>query len=239
MQVIYFQGFRVDLPVRNKRARGHQGSYPIKLFYTSNMPIILQSALVSNLYFISQVCGRVSGSRCGHLLRNVCAFTISPRPCPPCLPHLPPPAAVQALCWHLLHRSTHCSTPPPPPAPPLQPFLPPLARPTPQLLYKRFGGNFLVQLLGRWSAMDSGQMAPVGGLVYYISPPHSLSEVSQRGRCSCCGCGCCEGAGVLHLAPCTAYGGGWGCCGQAALRESIVFMCGVGAGGGGCMGWGM
>lgn len=54
--VIYFQGFRVVLPVRSKSARGQQGSYPIKLFYTSNMPIILQSALVSNLYFISQVC---------------------------------------------------------------------------------------------------------------------------------------------------------------------------------------
>lgn len=53
--VIYFQGFRVVLPVRSKNARGQQGSYPIKLFYTSNMPIILQSALVSNLYFISQV----------------------------------------------------------------------------------------------------------------------------------------------------------------------------------------
>merc|ERR1712157_316516 len=39
--VIYFQGFRVDLP--------------IKLFYTSNIPIILQSALVSNLYMISQM----------------------------------------------------------------------------------------------------------------------------------------------------------------------------------------
>ncbi|WZZ24797.1 hypothetical protein YC2023_008198 [Brassica napus] len=52
--VIYFQGFRVVLPVRSKSARGQQGSYPIKLFYTSNMPIILQSALVSNLYFISQ-----------------------------------------------------------------------------------------------------------------------------------------------------------------------------------------
>ncbi|KAF2302988.1 hypothetical protein GH714_012328 [Hevea brasiliensis] len=47
--VIYFQGFRVVLPVRSKNARGQQGSYPIKLFYTSNMPIILQSALVSNL----------------------------------------------------------------------------------------------------------------------------------------------------------------------------------------------
>jgi preprotein translocase SecY subunit len=53
--VIYFQGFRVDLPVRNKRSRGQQGTYPIKLFYTSNMPIILYSALVSNMYFISQL----------------------------------------------------------------------------------------------------------------------------------------------------------------------------------------
>lgn len=106
-QVIYFQGFRVDLPVRSKRARGQQGNYPIKLFYTSNMPIILQSALVSNLYFISQ------------------------------------------------------------------------------LLYKRYGGNFLVQLLGRWQALEfGGNMVPVGGLVYYISPPQSLTQVCDcAGRC--------------------------------------------------------
>lgn len=53
--VIYFQGFRVDLPIKSARYRGQYSSYPIKLFYTSNIPIILQSALVSNLYFISQM----------------------------------------------------------------------------------------------------------------------------------------------------------------------------------------
>jgi len=53
--VIYFQGWRVDLPVKYTKHRGRQGSYPIKLFYTSNMPIILQTALVSNLYFMSQL----------------------------------------------------------------------------------------------------------------------------------------------------------------------------------------
>jgi len=53
--VIYFQGFRVDLPVKYQKIRGQQGSYPIKLFYTSNIPIILQTALVSNLYFFSQL----------------------------------------------------------------------------------------------------------------------------------------------------------------------------------------
>lgn len=41
--------------MRSKKARSQQGNYPIKLFYTSNMPIILQSALVSNLHFISQL----------------------------------------------------------------------------------------------------------------------------------------------------------------------------------------
>ncbi|KAF6135399.1 hypothetical protein GIB67_027273 [Kingdonia uniflora] len=53
--IIYFQGFRIDLPVRSKTVRGQQGSYPIKLFYTSNMPIVLQSALVPNVYLIFHV----------------------------------------------------------------------------------------------------------------------------------------------------------------------------------------
>ena len=100
--VVYFQGFRVDLPVKYQKYRGQQGSYPIKLFYTSNIPIILQSALVSNIYFFSQ------------------------------------------------------------------------------LLYKRYSGNFLVRLLGRWQDVDGaggGNSVPVGGLAYYISPPQSVAEI--------------------------------------------------------------
>ena len=54
-ELSFFQGFRVDLPIKSARYRGQHSSYPIKLFYTSNIPIILQSALVSNLYVISQV----------------------------------------------------------------------------------------------------------------------------------------------------------------------------------------
>jgi protein transport protein SEC61 subunit alpha len=53
--VIFFQGFRVDLVVKSEKARGTETTYPIKLFYTSNIPIILQTALVSNLYFFSQL----------------------------------------------------------------------------------------------------------------------------------------------------------------------------------------
>jgi len=104
LAVVYFQGFRVDLPVRSKRTRGHSGTYPIKLFYTSNMPIILYSALVSNVFFVSQ------------------------------------------------------------------------------LLYKRYGGNFLVQMLGRWQEAEwgGGQMSPVGGLAYYLSPPSSIGDVAAN-----------------------------------------------------------
>ena len=41
--------------MKNVKIRGHIATYPIKLFYTSNTPIILQTALVSNLYFFSQM----------------------------------------------------------------------------------------------------------------------------------------------------------------------------------------
>lgn len=53
--VIYFQGFKVELPIRSQQTRGYSGTFPVKLFYTSNIPIILQTALVSQLYFLSQM----------------------------------------------------------------------------------------------------------------------------------------------------------------------------------------
>ena len=53
--VIYLQGFRVEIPVKSSRQRGMRGSYPVRLFYTSNMPIMLQSALSSNIFLFSQM----------------------------------------------------------------------------------------------------------------------------------------------------------------------------------------
>jgi len=47
-------GFRVEIPVKSSRQRGMRGSYPVRLFYTSNMPIMLQSALSSNIFLFSQ-----------------------------------------------------------------------------------------------------------------------------------------------------------------------------------------
>lgn len=56
--VIYFQGFRVELSLSSKKMRGYRQPYSIKLFYTSNIPIILQTAFVSNIYFFTQVLAR-------------------------------------------------------------------------------------------------------------------------------------------------------------------------------------
>jgi len=41
--------------VKSNKFRGQRGSYPVKLFYTSNMPIMLQSALTSNVFIFSQM----------------------------------------------------------------------------------------------------------------------------------------------------------------------------------------
>eukprot|EP01134_Creolimax_fragrantissima_P002875 CFRG2875T1 len=53
--VIYLQGFKVDLKIKSSKFRGQDMTYPIKLFYTSNIPIILQTALTSNVFFFSQL----------------------------------------------------------------------------------------------------------------------------------------------------------------------------------------
>ncbi|TFK67154.1 SecY protein [Pluteus cervinus] len=53
--VIYLQGFRIEIPVKSNKVRGQRGTYPVKLFYTSNMPIMLESALTSNIFIVSQM----------------------------------------------------------------------------------------------------------------------------------------------------------------------------------------
>merc|ERR1719359_2181619 len=52
--VVFFQGFAVTINLVQQASK-QPAPQKIKLFYTSNMPIILQTALVSNLYFFSQI----------------------------------------------------------------------------------------------------------------------------------------------------------------------------------------
>lgn len=47
-----------------------------------------------------------------------------------------------------------------------------------QILAKKFKGNFIVNLLGKWQEYDmAGHSAPVGGLAYYISPPRDFVDI--------------------------------------------------------------
>lgn len=44
--VIYLQGFKVNIELVSKKYRGYATTYPIKLFYTSTMSVVLQSTFV-------------------------------------------------------------------------------------------------------------------------------------------------------------------------------------------------
>ena len=107
------QGFRVDLPVRSKQRRGHQQNYPIKLFYTSNMPIILQSALVSNLYFISQLLykrygGNILVQLLGKWQVRVCDLPLPvwPGQAVPICKHLSGECTALVLCEHVIAQQS-------------------------------------------------------------------------------------------------------------------------------------
>jgi protein transport protein SEC61 subunit alpha len=96
--VIFFQGFRVSIKLSNNKHTS-ETPYPIRLFYTSNIPIILQTALVSNMYFFSQ------------------------------------------------------------------------------MLFRNFKGSLLARFFGDWQETSyNGQMAPVGGLIYFITAPRTLLD---------------------------------------------------------------
>uniref|UniRef100_A0A0A9WNX0 Protein transport protein Sec61 subunit alpha isoform 2 n=1 Tax=Lygus hesperus TaxID=30085 RepID=A0A0A9WNX0_LYGHE len=82
-----------------------QQPYLIKLFYTSNMPIILQTSMISNINFFSQILARRFGNR-----------------------------------------------------------------------------NFIINLLGQWEERgyhggSNGQLFPVGGIAYYLTPPATLYDL--------------------------------------------------------------
>ncbi len=47
--VAYVESVKIELPLAHERARGARGRYPIKLMYSSNIPVILTSALLANV----------------------------------------------------------------------------------------------------------------------------------------------------------------------------------------------
>jgi protein transport protein SEC61 subunit alpha len=53
--LVYIQGIHVDIPIVSTKYRGFTAVYPIKLLYTSNIPVILASALLANAIFMGQM----------------------------------------------------------------------------------------------------------------------------------------------------------------------------------------
>jgi len=61
--IVYLEGLRVDIPVSHAKFRGYRGTYPVKFFYVSNIPVILAAALFADVYFAATILStRMSGS---------------------------------------------------------------------------------------------------------------------------------------------------------------------------------
>ena len=59
--VIYFESMRVEIPISYAQYKGIRSTYPIKLLYVSNIPVILTSAVFADIYFIAQMIWNASG----------------------------------------------------------------------------------------------------------------------------------------------------------------------------------
>lgn len=62
LAVVFAQRFRVEIPITSRKGRNFKQMYPINLFYTANIPIILQISSISALYMFSYFLYKQFGS---------------------------------------------------------------------------------------------------------------------------------------------------------------------------------
>ncbi|MFQ6050398.1 MAG: preprotein translocase subunit SecY [Candidatus Hydrothermarchaeota archaeon] len=53
--VVYAESMRIEVPLSHGRVRGARGRYPIRLIYTSNIPVILAAALFANIQLWARI----------------------------------------------------------------------------------------------------------------------------------------------------------------------------------------
>ncbi|MEK6818236.1 MAG: preprotein translocase subunit SecY, partial [Thermoproteota archaeon] len=53
--LVFTQGMKIEIPIVSTKYRGFSAVYPIKMLYTSNIPVILASALTANAVFLGQM----------------------------------------------------------------------------------------------------------------------------------------------------------------------------------------
>ncbi|MGC8568693.1 MAG: preprotein translocase subunit SecY [Nitrososphaeria archaeon] len=56
--ILYLEGVRIEVPVASARFKGFTATYPIKLLYVSNIPVILVAALIADFQFFFAMLAR-------------------------------------------------------------------------------------------------------------------------------------------------------------------------------------
>jgi len=69
--LVYTQAIKVEIPIVSTKYRGFAATYPIKLMYVSNIPVILASALTANAVFIGQMMWANFNPRNDHIFFNI------------------------------------------------------------------------------------------------------------------------------------------------------------------------
>ncbi|HET8719509.1 MAG TPA: preprotein translocase subunit SecY [Candidatus Nitrosotenuis sp.] len=69
--LVYTQGMKVEIPIVSTKYRGFAATYPIKLMYVSNIPVILASALTANAVFMGQMLWSNINPRNNNMLFNI------------------------------------------------------------------------------------------------------------------------------------------------------------------------
>ena len=87
LAVVYAEGMRIELPLSYGRARGLGARYPLKFLYTSNIPVILASAVILNVQlmgmFLAHAGLPIFGAYgTGSTPINGIAYYLSPLPSP-------------------------------------------------------------------------------------------------------------------------------------------------------------
>ncbi len=71
--LVYTQAIKIEIPIVSTKYRGFNATYPIKLMYVSNIPVILASALTANAIFMGQMLWANMNPRNNNPLFNVLA----------------------------------------------------------------------------------------------------------------------------------------------------------------------
>ncbi|MGQ0605477.1 MAG: preprotein translocase subunit SecY [Candidatus Nitrosotenuis sp.] len=71
--LVYTQAIKVEIPIVSTKYRGFSATYPIKLMYVSNIPVILASALTANAIFMGQMLWANLNPRNNNELFNILA----------------------------------------------------------------------------------------------------------------------------------------------------------------------